>query len=178
MAMRTLGRILVGLVILLVLLAAVAFVLPREVSITRSTRIEAPPDAVFPFVNNLKTFTTWSPWQAMDPGMAQTFEGPAEGVGAKMTWDSTEVGSGTQEITVSTPNERVENALVFDGMAPSTAVFSLEPAGDGTMVYWDLKADMGMNPVARWIGVLFMDGWVGGDFERGLATLKTKVEGG
>ncbi len=176
--MRFLKRLLVGLVLLVVILAAVAFVLPREVSITRSARIEATPEAVFPFINNLQAFTTWSPWQAMDPGMKQTFEGPAEGVGAKMAWDSAEAGRGTQEIVASTPNERVENALVFDGMAPSTAVFSLEPAGEGTMVYWDLKTDMGLNPVARWMGFLFLDGWVGGDFERGLASLKAKVEGG
>lgn len=176
--MRIIGRLLGGLVLLAAILAVAAFALPRDVSITRSIRIEAPPQAVFPLVSNLKTFTTWSPWQAMDPGMTQTFEGPAEGVGARMTWDSAEVGQGTQEIVAVTPNERVENSLTFSGMAPSTAVFSLEPAGEGTMVYWDLKADMGMNPVARWMGFLLLDRWVGADFETGLAKLKTLAEGG
>lgn len=176
--MRFLVRILIGLVVLAVLFAAAGFLLPREVSISRSVKIEATPDKVFPHVNNLKSFTAWSPWQAMDPAMAQTFDGPEEGVGAKMTWASKVVGDGTQEIVASTLNERVENSLTFSGMSPSTAVFSLEEAGGATMVYWDLKSDMGMNPVARWVGFLMMDGWVGGDFEKGLASLKAKVEGG
>lgn len=176
--MRFLKRLIVGLVVLLAVLAAIAFVLPREISVSRSIRIEAPPEVVFPLVNNLQAFTTWSPWQAMDPAMTQSFEGPPEGVGARMAWVSAEVGDGTQEIVASEPNARVENRLTFSGMPPSAAVFSLEPAGTGTMVYWDLKADMGMNPVARWMGAVLLDGWVGSDFEKGLANLKAKAEGG
>ncbi len=176
--MRVLGRLLIGAVLLVLVLAATAFLLPREVRIERSAEIAAPPAAVFPQVNSLKSFTAWSPWQAMDPAMTQSFEGPEAGVGARMAWASKVVGDGTQEIVASEPDRRVENRLTFSGMPPSTAVFALEPAGSGTKVTWTLMSDMGLNPAARWMGVLFLDRWVGADFERGLASLKARAEGG
>lgn len=177
--MRLVVRVVLGLVALVMVLAAVGFVLPREVMVTRSATVNAPPEAVYPHVASLKRFTAWSPWQAMDPGMTQTFEGPEEGVGAKMSWQSSnpDVGNGTQEITAAEPGKRVDYRMAFGGMPPATAAFVLTPEGTGTRVDWQLNADMGMNPVGRWFG-LMMDGMVGPDFERGLATLKTKAEGG
>ena len=41
---------------------------------------------------------------------------------------------------------------------------------------WGFESDLGMNPMARWMG-LMMDSLVGGDYEQGLANLKDLVEG-
>lgn len=51
----------------------------------------------------------------------------------------------------------------------------LSPVDEGTRVAWDLDSDMGAGPLGRWMG-LMMDRWVGGDYEAGLANLKTLVE--
>jgi uncharacterized protein YndB with AHSA1/START domain len=174
--MRIVGRLILVLLAVIVLLAAISFLLPREVRVTRSVTIDAPPEAVFPHVNSLQRFVEWSPWQGYDPAMAQTFSGPEAGVGNRMEWTSEDerVGSGSQEITVSVPNERVETALDFGGMG-GTATLALAPVGAGTEVTWGLDSDMGMNPVGRFMG-LMMDRWVGGDYERGLLQLKAQVE--
>ena len=107
-----------------------------------------------------------------------TFSGPDEGVGAGMAWNSEnpQVGTGSQEIVVSVPDERVETALDFGPMGTAKAAFLLEAAGGATRVTWDLEADMGNDPMGRWMG-LMMDRWVGADYEQGLTNLKTLVEG-
>ena len=164
-------------VVVIVLLVAGAYLLPRTVTVERTAQIDAPPEAVFPHVNSLKATEAWSPWLDRDPDVALTYEGPDEGVGARMTWasDDPNVGNGTQEITLSTANERVESALDFGDMGSGDAWFALAPANGGTEITWGLNADMGNNPIGRWMG-LMMDRWVGGDYEKGLANLKQLAE--
>jgi uncharacterized protein YndB with AHSA1/START domain len=175
--MRIVKRILIGLVVIVGVLVAIAYVLPREVSVERSTTIDAPPEKIFTVVNGYKRFNEWSPWYELDPGMAITHEGPEEGVGAKMTWksDKSNVGSGTQEIIESVPNEKVRVALDFGKNGKGVAGFTLVPEGEGTKVTWDFETDLGNNPVARYFGLMF-DRWIGPDYEKGLAKLKALVE--
>ena len=175
--LRFLGRLLVVLIGLAIVLAVVSIFLPREVTVTRSILIDAPPEDVFPHVDSLQRVEQWSPWAGIDPEMTVSFSGPDSGVGNRMDWTSADprVGSGSQEITVSVPNERVETALDFGDMGQATAWLDLGTAAGGTEVTWGLSADMGLNPVGRYMG-LMMDRWVGADYERGLERLKEIVE--
>lgn len=175
--MKILLRILTALVILIAVLFGVAYLLPREVTVARSITIDAAPDAVFPHVNSLRQMQAWSPWLERDPDVAVVFDGPEEGVGAGMSWQSeqADVGSGAQRITASIPNESVTTALDFGDMGTATAGLTLVGEGDSTRVTWDLVADMGNSPIGRWLG-LAMDGMVGKDYEAGLEKLKALVE--
>lgn len=172
-------RILTGVVGLILLLIIVSFFLPREVAVARDIRIDAPAAQVFPHVNSLEATKGWSPWLHKDPSVQLNFTGPETGVGAAMTWasDHPSVGSGSQEIIASTENRSVTTALDFGDMGTATAQFTLDPEGDGTKVTWGFVTDTGFNPMARWMG-LMMDGWVGPDYEDGLARLKALVESG
>ncbi len=176
--MKIVLRFLTGLVGLVALLAAASYLLPRTVTVARSVEIAAPPDAVFPHIDNLQTFAEWSPWRDLDADMVQTFEGPERGIGNRMTWssDDPDVGYGSQEIVGLEENARIETALNFGDMGTSKAAFTLTPASGGTEVTWQLDADMGHNPIGRYMG-LMMDTWVGADYEKGLANLKARVEG-
>jgi carbon monoxide dehydrogenase subunit G len=171
-------RFLTIVVVLILILTAVAYLLPQMVTITRQTTIAAPPAKIFPLVNSLKTASTWSPWMAKDPAVTVSYDGPDAGVGARMAWTSTILGDGTQEITASTPDAAVDSTLIFGGMSPSSARFALTPEGDGTTVTWSITSDMGMNPIGRWMGLLMLDRWIGPDFETGLSNLKTLAENG
>ncbi|MEM9247451.1 MAG: SRPBCC family protein [Pseudomonadota bacterium] len=177
--MRIFGRIILGIVSLVVLLLAAGMLLPRSVEVTRSIEIETPPEAVFPLVNSLERTAEWSPWLGIDPDIETVYSGPSEGVGSKLDWTSEhpDVGNGSQEITESTPDSRVVTALDFGDMGTAYATFELSPDGGGTAVTWSLLADMGAGPIGRWMG-LMMDGWVGPDYERGLANLKALAESG
>lgn len=177
--MRWIIRGLAALVILIGVLFAVGFVLPRDVAVTRSTVIDAPADAVWPHVNSLQAMGAWSPWLSRDPDMKVSFEGTEATVGSKMSWSSDvpEVGAGSQEITEIVEAEKIATALDFGDMGTAQAEIVLASEGDGTRVDWNFQTDMGGNPIGRWMG-LMMDTWVGGDYETGLGNLKTLVEGG
>lgn len=177
--MRLLKRLLVTLVVLIAILAAASFLLPRNVTVARTTTIEAPADQVFAHLNSLQAQAAWSPWLNIDPDMVQTYSGPDAGVGNRLDWtsDHPNVGNGSQEIIEMTENESVTTALDFGAQGTANAALLLAASGDTTEVTWTLETDMGNNPIGRYMG-LMMDGMVGGDYETGLANLKTLVEGG
>ncbi|MEM8728619.1 MAG: SRPBCC family protein [Pseudomonadota bacterium] len=175
--MMTILRILAALVVVLILVALGGFLLPRDVSVSRSIDIDAPADAIFPYVNSMQKTSEWSPWLDRDPDIQLSYGGPDAGVGNTMSWtsDVPDVGSGSQEITASTENSQVKTALDFGDMGTADATFDLAPEGTGTKVTWSFHTDTGMNPVMRYFG-LMMDGFVGPDYETGLENLKTLVE--
>ncbi len=175
--MKTLKRILIGLVVLVVAAVAIAYILPRHVALDRSIVIAAPAETVFPLINNLKEFEKWSPWAKIDPNMKVTYSGPESGAGQKNQWrsDHASVGNGSQEIIASEANKHVKTKLEFDGQGAAEAAFDLAPSGDDTKVTWSFETDLGMNPIGRYFG-LMIEGWVGADFEKGLASLKELAE--
>jgi len=177
--MRFFKRLVVTLVAVVVVLVAISFLLPRNVAVSRSIVINAPAEAIFPQVNALAAGQNWSPWLERDPNIQIAYDGPEQGVGNMMRWTSEvrDVGNGAQEIVASVENERVETALDFGSMGNALAAFDLVASGAGTEVTWSFQTDMGMNPIARYMG-LVMDRWVGADYEKGLANLKALIENG
>lgn len=175
--MRILKKIAVVLVIAVVVLVGAAYLLPRNVHVERSAVIDAPQATVFALVNGYRLFNKWSPWADLDPDAEYTYEGPESGVGAKMTWsgDPEKVGSGSQEIIESRPPEMVKTALDLGAQGKATAQFTLLAEGSGTRVTWSLDSDMGMSPVGRYMGMM-MDGMLGPQYEKGLASLKGLAE--
>ena len=172
-------KIVIGLAVLVAVLAAGAYVLPRQIHVERSITIDAPPETVFDLVNSFQRSAEWSPWHERDPNMAVSLDGPVAGVGAKMSWSSNnpQVGRGSQEIITSEPSTYVRSRLSFDGQQGAESFFNLTRVDDGTEVVWGFETDLGMNPLCRYMGLL-MDRWVGGDFERGLEKLKGIAETG
>lgn len=175
--MRIIKRIVIGIVILAALVVAVAFFLPRHVEVTRSIAIDAPTAVIYPLVGDLRRTNEWSPWLELDPDVTITFTGPTEGVGQNMRWESEDpnVGSGSQTVTRLEPNREVETALDFGEQGKATASFVLVPEGAATKVIWGLTMDLGFNPTARYFGLMF-EKWIGADYEKGLAKLKTVAE--
>jgi len=161
----------------LLLLVAAAYLLPRQVHVERSIVVAAPRAAVFAQIDGYRTFNTWSPWFELDPNAKYTFEGPATGVGAKLSWvgDPSTLGSGSQIITASQSGTRVDADVDFGQGGLAKQVFTLAENGSGTKVTWGMTVDLGMNPVSRYFGLSF-DAMIGRDFEKGLANLKRVVE--
>jgi uncharacterized protein YndB with AHSA1/START domain len=172
------GKILkfIGAVIVVVL--AVAYILPGKVQVERATVIKAPPSEVFALVNSFENFNDWSPWYERDPNGDYRVEGPPEGVGARMIWSSEkpDVGKGSQEIIESVPESLVRTKLDFGDMGDANAFFQLEARGeDSTHLVWGFRSDLGLNPVSRYFGLMF-ERWIGPDYEQGLAKPKSIAE--
>jgi len=172
-----LKKLVLAVVVLVVLLAGIGMLLPRQVHVERSVVIDAPRATVFALVDGFKQFNKWSPWAALDPNAKYTREGPEFGVGARQSWagDPKTVGSGSQEIVEVKPLELVKSHLDFGDKGLATAQFALAPETTGTRVTWSLDSDMGAGPIGRYFG-LMMDRWIGNDYEKGLAGLKSLAE--
>lgn len=170
--------------IIIVLILVVGAVLgyaatrPGTFRVQRATTIKAAPEKIFPHINDLHAWTSWSPYENKDPVMKRSFSGPAQGVGAAYDWEGNkEVGTGHMEILDASPSSRVEIQLDFlkPFEAHNFVEFTLEPQGDATQVTWAMR---GPSPyLAKLMGLFFsMDKMVGGDFEAGLAKLKAVAE--
>lgn len=181
---NTLGRImkfivrLFGFILALaVLLAVIAFLLPKQQHVERSLQIDAPAAVIQPFLTTPKKFNQWSPWATIDPeGTRYSYAGPESGVGAKLAWNSDhrEVGNGTQEVK-AVSDERVDIYLDFGPQGDANAYYLLEPNKTGTKVTWAFDTDLGNNPIMRWFGML-MDKMVGEKYEEGLQNLNREAK--
>lgn len=165
------------LLILLVLLGLIGLMLPSSAQVSRTIEIEAPVDAVFPHLNSMKRFHAWSPWTGIDPETTYLFEGPASGVGSRMRWYSGEegIGEGSQIITASSHNRRVETDLVFGDQGEGTATFELIPVEGATELRWTFQTDFGWDIFGRYVG-LMLDAMIGTAYDRGLQNLKQRLE--
>ena len=170
--------ILIAIPVLIVVFLIIVAMQPSEYRITRSFAVVAPPEAVFPQVNELKKWEAWNPWGKIDPAMKLTYEGPTSGVGAAYAWvGNNEVGEGRMTITESRPNELVQFKLeFFKPMAGvSTAEFTFKPQGNQTDVTWTMTGKN--NFIAKaFCMFMSMEKMIGGQFEKGLADLKSVVE--
>jgi hypothetical protein len=172
--LRWLGIAIVGVVVLAIV---VAFFLPRHAVVTRSIEIASSPANVFPLVGDLRRFNEWSPWADIDRDTAFTFTGPIDGVGQTLNWesDNPRVGKGSMTIVAIDPAKRVDMEIAFDTEGTAMSSVIVEPAGAGTRAIWSFDSDLGLNPIARYFGMM-MDGMVGPDYEKGLARLKAVAE--
>ena len=176
--MRPMTRLVLGLVVLVGILGAVALGLPSHVTVTRSVVINAPEPIVFPYLNNLHEFSEWSPWQLRDPKLAVSYGGPEQGKGATVQWTSEvkSIGTGSMEITESEPSRHIDLAVNFNGL-DGTSSYDISPAGSGSKVTWAFGYDSGTSPLKRW-KALMLDGFVGAEYRAGLDRLKEKIEFG
>jgi hypothetical protein len=170
-------KLALGLGALALVGVAVIAMQPSSFRIERSAAIEAPSDVVYPHIENLRAMNEWSPWARMDPQMTITYAGPEAGVGATSSWEGPEAGKGRMTITAVKPNQEVDLKLEFLAPMEAThrAVFTLAPSDGATDVTWRMEGTNGFVGKAFALA-MDMDEMVGGEFERGLASLKTMAE--
>jgi len=175
--MKTLLKIVIGLLVLAVSLAAAAFVLPGSYRVVRSIEVRAPAEVVFTQVNDLKHWQSWTVWASRDPAMTYETSNVPHGAGAWQKWSGPDSGRGELTLTASEPPRRVAYELYFpDFDSRSTGEILVEPAADGLVkVTWTNAGSLGMNPLMRWFGLLF-DRMIGSDFAAGLERLKLACE--
>jgi uncharacterized protein YndB with AHSA1/START domain len=174
----------IGLIIVVVLVVAVAGLLavaatkPDTFRVQRSATIQAPPERIFPLINDFHSWGAWSPWEKLDPALRRTHSGAANGRGAVYEWEGNKkVGKGRMEITESSPPGKI--AIKLDFLKPfeahNTAEFTLEPQGNSTNVTWSM---VGQLPYLFKVMTVFfsMDKMIGKDFETGLANMKSITE--
>jgi hypothetical protein len=106
-------------VIAVIVALAIAVVLilasrkPDTLRVQRATSIKAPPEKIFPLIEDFHRWQSWSPYENRDPAMQRSFSGASSGKGAVYAWNGNKnVGSGRMEI--------------LDAPAPAKVVIKLD----------------------------------------------------
>lgn len=178
--MKTLKRILIGIVALIALLLIIALFVKGDYHVERQITINKPKQDVFNYIKLLKNQDNYSVWTRKDPGMKKEYKGTDGTVGFVSAWDSQnkEVGKGEQEIIKITEGERIDVKLRFKVPfeAQDDAYFVTEAQAENqTTVKWGFQ---GAFPYPMNLMCLFfdMDKAVGKDLEGGLTNLKGVLE--
>ncbi len=147
-------------------------------TVTRTATIDAPPSRIYDQLIDFHKWTSWSPWEDLDPALKRTYSGAGSGVGAVYEWSGNrKAGQGRMTIIEATEPSTVQIDLVFEKpfKARSDTSFTIVPAGSGAHVTWTLVGKKTF--VTKVMGVFkSMDNLVGPDFEKGLARLKATSE--
>ncbi|MBL1262539.1 SRPBCC family protein [Candidatus Methylomicrobium oryzae] len=170
--------IVIAAMIFLILLLIFAATRPNTFHVERSAIIHAPPEKIFPLINDFREWEPWSPWEKIDPEIKRTYSGALRGEGAIYEWSGNKnIGQGRMEIVESLPPFKIKLKIDFikPFKAHNTIEFTLVPHGDSTTV---TQAMYGPSPfVSRLMGIFCnMDKMIGRKYEEGLANLKTLSE--
>ena len=161
-----------ALAVLMAGLVLAGILLPGTVDVTRAIEIAAPPERVFPLLDDLSAWDDWTPWADIESRM----EGPPAGLGARRVWDDPRMGSGSLTITASAPPSAVSYEVeVEDGAIRFEGTLSVASRGSGSLVTWTERADLGWNPLLGWTA-LGMEESQGRQLEESLARLKGQAE--
>ncbi len=161
----------------LVILSIVIALQPSVFAIERTAEIQAPPAIIYLHIQSPRAMNEWSPFAKGDPKMTIVYDGPEAGVGAGSSWDSPQMGKGRMTVSDVKPNREVGLKLEFLSplRATNRGLFTLAPDGEVTRVTWRMEGQNGF--VQKAFGLFMnMDKMVGGEFEKGLASLKTMAE--
>ena len=174
--MTTLLWILAALALAVIVILIVAAMRPRNFRLERSTIINAPSAEVLALIDDFHAWKLWSPFENMDADLTRRYEGASRGPGAIYEWQGKKSGSGRMEVLQSTAsNVRIKLDFLKPFEAHNTADFSAVEAAGSTQVSWAMYGPQ--SYLGRLMTMFFsMDQMVGGEFEKGLAKLKSVAE--
>lgn len=176
--LKTLAYIVAVIVVVVAGILIYAATRPDSFRVQRTATIKAPPEKIFALINDLRSWSLWSPYEKKDPAMKRTFSGAPSGKGAIYEWDGDKnVGKGRMEITEATSPGKI--LIKLDFIKPfeghNIAEFTMVPGSDGTVVTWAMYGSASL--MMKTMGLLMnMDNMIGNDFAAGLASLKAAAE--
>lgn len=174
--MTRLIELLISIAIVAALFLLVALVLPSKRHLEQSVETNRKLTIVYDTLNSFRRFREWNALPLRDPKMDIKLAGPDSGVGARMEYASTvpQLGSGSWEITASTPGEKI--AYKIDNPQRGSNKRSemlLEPTGRNNRnvkITQTYDVDYGWNLLGRYAG-LYVSRSVGDDMKLGLQRL-------
>lgn len=170
-------------IVILVLILGAAFLAicafsPKEVTMERSTVIDAPKSVVWPQIQYFKNWPNWSPWKEMDSAMKVTVTDNDGQKGSSYHWvgDPKRTGEGEMENTGITDNEMKFNVhFVKPFEASSDGWLKMADEAGKVKVTWGYHAKYGF--IASGImTVMGMGKELAKSFDRGLELMKKYCE--
>lgn len=178
--MTRLFEILISLAIVSVLFVIVGLILPSSRHLSNSVETNRKMPIVFDTLNSVRRFKDWNPAVAGDPDIKITLSGPESGVGARISWDSTEkaLGQGSWKIVASEQNKRVAYAIEdIDRGSNKSSEFTLQPTGKhgrNIQITQTYNVEYGWDLLGRYSG-LYVASNIGERMKAGLFRLSNML---
>jgi hypothetical protein len=163
--------------ILLLIAAAFGFgmMAPDGWDVSVSVEIEAPPEVIFPYIDELARWEQWT--HLSESGNSRftfTYEGPTRGLGAIAVCSGP--GSNVRwQVTSSNEQEGIRFDELLEGSTPAKGAILFEPMGAVTKVTWTDKGSLGTFPLIRYFHDA-MQNSLSAAYTRNLDGLKGQVE--
>lgn len=152
----------------LALLAAGTYLLPGSVQVERSATLPASAAEILALAGSNLGYQRFNPYRSSDPDLKIEPFGPSQGVGSGFRFEG-KGGTGSQTVAALTDTS-VDFAIDLGRLGQPRQRIEVAPVPGGSRVVWSMRAELGLNPVGRVMG-LFMDRIVGPQFETGLKNL-------
>ncbi|HSI14087.1 MAG TPA: SRPBCC family protein [Chthoniobacter sp.] len=150
------------------------FFLRRRPRVEQRITILARPEAIFPFLNDLRNWPLWTVWDRRNE-IDYEYGSITAGDGAEQRWASHDM-SGVLRILKSDRDERIDYELLMgEGTYEVVGRLELHPDGACTRVVWKCAWDLAKNPYRRYFDLL-MRWMMRRDYAAGLENLKALVE--
>lgn len=170
-------KIIASIVILLALIIVIgSLFLPERSRVERSITIHVKDSIAYNYIKDFSKFDEWNPWNDLDTAGKTYVEGKMGEVGSLYGWKGDEVGSGNMKTITLEPYQKIHQKLTFvePWAGEANNDFMISSMGDSTKVTW-IYNGINNGIIDKWMG-LTMDSFIGKDYEKGLAKLKTNLE--
>jgi hypothetical protein len=159
------------------LLVGIGALLPRQWRVERSIMINAPPERVHRWAEDLAYWSRWAQWDQGPLAPRNELGELSSGAGATLTWRGrgrSHETTGTVRITQSVPERGVWFEHRIDTSKPSTATLSFEPKPGVTQVTWRDEGEL--PPIIGGFLLDYFQTRLGEHMSEGLERLKQLVE--
>jgi hypothetical protein len=170
-------KIFVSIIGIVVLVFLVSLLFPRSYKVERVIVVNKPVYESFAFMNNIKNWSRWSPWNASIDSTFRTFYSKqTAGAGARQ-YIGGQFWVGSFIITESVTNEKISYLLTLnDGTMTARASFLFSNLDGHTKLAWVEEGDVGYNPIKRFM-MSYLTSSTEKSFDEGLVTIKKAIEG-
>lgn len=166
----------ISLVSIAALLLIIALFLPSHFHVERSVKIQKPISTVFETAIDINQRAEWDPWIELEPDAKIKVHITPEIIGSGYTWKGEIIGEGKITIQEFVPNKLIKSKIKF--IAPqsmeSDVIWTFTETDNISFVTWAFEGSLSY-PIEKWSG-LFMDKFMGPQFEKGLSNFKKLVE--
>ena len=144
-----------------------------KMHIEKSITIDAPIDQVYAALNDFHNWPSWSPWLIAEPECKVDVRED----GKYYEWEGNRIGSGNMTVLEEKAPNYINYDLTFLKPWKSTAktYFNCKENNGSTEVSWGMDSSL---PFFMFWMKKQMEAFVGSDYDRGLAMLKSHVEKG
>lgn len=164
---------LISLLIVVALFVVIGLFLPSSRTVSHSVETNRPMATVNDILSGFTRFSDWNALVNHDPRIQKDITGPANGVGAKLSFRSTDisVGDGSWELVEFVPGERIVYAIENKARGTDKKMtFDFERTGQrkqNVKITQTYEIDYGWDLIGRFAGMYVTDN-IGEDIKLGL----------